>query len=89
MGAVRHGTLQSSAAVYVCTRTRGPPLQVSPSDFVVKAPPAGPKGAPAFSEYDYAADPYAVGTQGREVDCVEPSSALRTHAQRHAGVCSA
>jgi len=32
--------------------------QVVPSDFVVKATPSAPKGAPAFSEYNYTADPY-------------------------------
>jgi hypothetical protein len=30
--------------------------QVTPNEFVVKAPPSAPKGAPAFSEFLYVSD---------------------------------
>ncbi|KAL6759204.1 hypothetical protein V8C86DRAFT_1351378 [Haematococcus lacustris] len=32
--------------------------QLAPTDFVVKAPPQAPKGAPAFCEYEYPNEPY-------------------------------
>lgn len=34
--------------------------QVTPAEFVVKAPPLGPRGAPAFSEFEYDLDPFSV-----------------------------
>ena len=41
--------------------------QVTPVDFVVKNTPAAPKGAPAFSEYEYTIDPFYVSQgQGAE-----------------------
>lgn len=42
--------------------------QVAPSEFVVKAPPQAPKGAPAFSEFNYANDPYNAAEATRRAD---------------------
>ena len=51
--------------------------QVTPAEFVVKAPPLGPRGAPAFSEFEYDLDSFSVRVCGLWVHAVARGEAAK------------
>ncbi|KAG1660195.1 hypothetical protein FOA52_007766 [Chlamydomonas sp. UWO 241] len=48
-------------------RLKSKMAQVTPSDFVVKATPQAPLGAPSFSEFQYVSNPIMLAEAERQV----------------------